>query len=89
MQLKYVSTTGIEWMYELTLKCFHCGKEKTIEVQNPPVFAIQLASWADQAGMMGVIDHAHDRSVVFCNEDCYKAELTKNGYVRLRPKGVA
>jgi len=38
--------------------------------------------------MLGVVDSAHSRTVVFCNEDCLKSELTKKGTIRVKPIGV-
>lgn len=73
---------------EITLKCFHCGTEKIVEVSEPPVFAVQLTYIANESGMLGVIDNYFGRSLVFCNEECLKAETTKSGHVRMRPIGV-
>lgn len=70
------------------LKCWHCGKERCIEVSGPPQFAFEVAGWANDVGMHGVLDMKHGRSLVFCNQACAKAETTKDGSFRARPKGV-
>lgn len=70
------------------LKCWHCGKEKCIEVTGPPQFAFEVAGWANDVGMLGVMDMKHGRSLVFCDHACSNAEKTKDGSFRARPKGV-
>ena len=72
-----------------TLVCWHCGKAKGVEVAQPPQFAFEVAGWANDVGMHGVIDMRHGRALVFCNESCAKAEMTKSGDFRLRARGNA
>ena len=69
----------------ITLQCFHCGKEKTIEINENITFAFQLACIANQAGMYGHIDFNRGRTLVFCNEECMNAHKTKRGTIRVRP----
>jgi hypothetical protein len=72
----------------IQLVCWHCGKSTSAEVSQPPQFAFQLAGWANDVGMLGVLDLANSRSLVFCDDDCLKAETTKRGTLRIRPRGV-
>lgn len=69
--------------------CWHCRTEKEVEIPHPPQFAFELAGWATDAGMFGVIDFYHGRSLVFCNEEHANNEKTKAGHYRKRPKGPA
>lgn len=75
-------------MHEITLVCWSCGKSKTILAPELPMFAFEVVNYANQAGMLGVIDHQHSRSLVFCNEKCLKDQLTKKGQIRLSPKKI-
>ena len=75
-------------VYEITLKCWSCGKTKNILVNQPPQFAYKLASIAHESGMYGVIDMNHGRSLVFCNEECANNQKTKKDTFRLRPKKI-
>jgi hypothetical protein len=69
--------------------CWHCRAEREVEIPYRPHFAFELAAWANDAGMYGVIDHYHGRSLIFCNEDHANNEKTKAGHFRMRPKGPA
>lgn len=73
-------------VYEITLKCWNCGKTKDILVSSPPQFAFELADIANKAEMYGVLDMQHSRSLVFCNEECAEQQKTKKGTFRVRPK---
>jgi hypothetical protein len=70
----------------ITLMCWHCGASKNIEVNRAPAFAFEVATLADQAGMKGFIDMAHGRSLVFCNGDHARQQMTKTGQFRRRQK---
>jgi hypothetical protein len=51
-----------------------------------PRFSFELVEIANEAGMLGVFDMVHSRSLVFCNKECADNQKTKNGTYRLRPK---
>jgi len=70
----------------VTLICFSCGK-KTYGTTNRPIqFAFELVQIARDAGLYGVFDMKHQRSLVFCNEDCASNQKLKDGSFRLRAK---
>ena len=73
-------------MNTITLVCFNCGESKTVEFNGQLNFAYQLADMANQIGMYGVLDFNYNRSLVFCNEECARFQMTKKGTFRLRPK---
>jgi hypothetical protein len=75
-------------LYEITLVCFNCGKEKDVLVNQPPQFSFELVDIANQSGMYGVFDMRHQRSLVFCNKECADKQKTKNGTYRVRPKRI-
>lgn len=72
-------------MVRIILKCFNCGKEKTVYIIRPLSFAFELVDIANESGMLGVFDFNRNRSLVFCDKDCYNASLTKKGALRYRP----
>jgi len=72
-----------------TLKCFSCGKEQVIEHQASFQFGFEIAKTAQDIGWVGVIDHVHQRSVVFCSDDCLHEQRTKNGGIRLHTKALS
>jgi hypothetical protein len=72
----------------IDLVCWHCRNSKPLEVSQPPHSAFELVIHAHVAGMLGFIDDARGRVLVFCNQTCADAEKTKSGQFRLRPKGV-
>lgn len=72
-------------MVKLTLVCWSCGNKIDIEVEQPPMFAFELADMANKNGMLGVIDYNYNRSLVFCDQKCLDKQLTKKGYIRFRP----
>ena len=69
----------------ITLRCFHCGTKKDVVINGNINFGFQLASIANQAGMLGCIDLYRDRTLVFCNEECQKNHTTKKGTIKMRP----
>ena len=71
---------------EITLVCFNCGHKHNIVINREPRFAFELVEIANEAGMLGVFDLAHGRSLVFCNHECADNQKTKNGSFRVRPK---
>lgn len=73
---------------QVSLTCWHCGKTQPIEVAAPPQFAFEVAGWANDVGMLGVLDMKRGRALVFCNDSCASAEKTSDGSFRARPKGV-
>lgn len=75
-------------MEKIKIKCFHCGKVKDITINRPICFGFELLELAKEVDMLGVIDNNYGRTIVFCNEDCLNAELTKKGTIRLRAVGV-
>ena len=75
--------------YSITLVCFNCGKKVEGVIDKPIQFAFELADIANKAGMYGVIDMCHGRSLVFCNKECASQQKTKKGIFRLRPKKLA
>jgi hypothetical protein len=70
-----------------TFVCWHCRAKKKVEIPHPPQFAFELAKWANDAGMYGVMDMRYSRSLIFCNEEHANNEKTKAGHFRMRPKG--
>lgn len=70
----------------IELKCWHCGKTATIDVYEPPQFALQIVSLANTIGWKGYIDMHYSRALVFCSVEHAEAETTKAGHFRLRPK---
>jgi len=70
------------------LKCWSCGRTHIVEGANPTM-GCDLALAAGAAGMKSVIDMRYGRVLVFCNETCIKAQTTKEGFIRRRPKTVA
>ena len=72
----------------IRLVCWYCGKATAAEVPKLPQFAFQVAGWANDVGMLGILDPVNSRSLVFCNDACLAAETTKRGTIRLRPRGV-
>jgi len=73
----------------ITLVCFNCGKKVEGIINQPIQFSFELVDIANKAGMYGVIDMCHGRSLVFCNEECANQQKTKKGTFRLRPKKLA
>ena len=73
----------------INLVCWHCGAGREAIVPGPPQFAFELVGWATDAGMVSYFDRHYGRALIFCNPDHARAELTKRGTFRLRPKGAA
>lgn len=73
----------------ISLCCFHCGAAKEAEVAGSPRFAFEVAGWANDIGMLGVLDMKRHRALVFCNADCAKAEQLRDGSFRLRARGIS
>jgi hypothetical protein len=73
-------------MERITLKCWHCGASKDADVPHRPQFGFELAGWASDAGMVGYADMRYGRVLIFCNADHARAQMTKRGMFRLRPK---
>lgn len=71
---------------DATLVCWSCKAERHIEVAGPPMFAFDVAGWAQDVGWKGVMDLKHGRSVVFCGDECLAYQTTKNGTLRARAK---
>lgn len=71
----------------IELVCWHCGSSKVAEVPHEPRFAFEVAGWANDIGMHGVMDTAHRRALVFCSRAHAEAEQTKVGGFRVRPRG--
>lgn len=73
----------------MTLVCWACGKRAGIEVDGPPMFAFEVANWADRIGWYGVIDMRRGRSLVFCCKEHADSQRLKSGAFRARTKAVA
>lgn len=69
----------------ITLKCFHCGKEKDVLIDGQITFGFELYNIANKAGMLGCIDLNRGRTLIFCNDQCMNAHKTKKGSIRVRP----
>ena len=69
----------------VTLKCFHCGKTKEILINGTIEFSFELYDIANKAGMLGCLDFNRNRAVVFCDEGCKNAHITKRGTIKVRP----
>lgn len=66
----------------ITLKCCTCGEEIHVEVNREPAFGFELLDIASKAGWSPAMDLNFGRTLIFCSEECYKAQLTKRGYIR-------
>lgn len=49
----------------ITLKCFHCGKEKDVLIDGQITFGFELYNIANKAGMLGCIDLNRGRTLIF------------------------
>ena len=65
----------------ITLVCAACGKRKEIDCA-PPQLGIDFAEICKSAGFVPVMDFVQGRVVVFCGDECKKANLKKNGTLR-------
>ena len=74
-------------MISIDLVCWHCGKATAAEVPRHPMFAFEIAGWANDVGMKGYLDLRRHRALVFCNEEHADAERTKAGHFRLKALG--
>ena len=72
--------------FPVRLVCWNCGKGRDILTHGPAQFAFELVTWANDAGMKGFFDFGRGRTLVFCNGECARQQMTKNGRFRLRPK---
>lgn len=68
----------------ITLRCCTCGSAIQVEVNRAPEFSFELYDVAKQAGWKPAIDLNFGRTLVFCSDECYKAQLTKEGHIRKR-----
>lgn len=75
--------------FPVRLTCWNCGTHRDILTHGPAQFAFELAGWADDAGMKGCADMARGRVLVFCNGECARQQMTKDGRFRLRPRRPA
>lgn len=71
------------------LVCWGCGAKREVDLPHEPQFAFELVGWAQKAGMVGYFDMNRGRALIFCSEDHAKAQMTKGGVFRLRPKVIA
>lgn len=69
------STTG-------SIRCCTCGDAIQVDVKREPAFGFELYDIAKQAGWKPSVDLNFGRTLIFCSEECYKAQLTKRGYIR-------
>lgn len=67
--------------------CWHCGASTPVQIARAPQFGFEVLGMAHVAGMLGYHDVRHQRVLVFCNEEHARAEVTKRGTFRLRPRG--
>lgn len=72
----------------VTVVCWHCRASASGEFSRGPQFGFELADAAQKLGMTAYHDGRHGRVLVFCNADHARAEMTKAGTFRLRPKGI-
>lgn len=70
----------------VNLVCWHCGSATLVEVSHQPQFAFEIAGWANDVGMLGVMDIDHGRCLVFCNQEHADAQKTKSGGYRVHPR---
>jgi len=75
-----------EQNYGITLVCFNCGKKVEGVINQSIQFAFELADIANKAGMLGIFDMYHARTLVFCNQECADNQKTKSGQYRVRAK---
>jgi hypothetical protein len=71
-----------------TLVCWGCGAKRDVEIPHEPQFAFELVGWANDVGMVGYFDMGYGRALIFCNEEHAKAQMTKRGMFRFRPKAI-
>ena len=60
----------------ITLKCFHCGKEKNVLIDGQITFGFELYNIENNSGMLGCIDLNRGRTLIFCNDQCMYANKT-------------
>lgn len=72
--------------FHAQLICWHCGASKSVLTEGPPRSSIELAGWAEVAGMKSYFDLIRGRLLLFCSEEHAREEMTKDGRFRLRPK---
>ena len=66
----------------IRLACFTCRDLRVVEVVNKPQFAFEFGAIAQEIGMKAHFDHRRARVLVFCDDECAKAALTKSGHFR-------
>lgn len=79
---------GVTVAERITLTCWHCGESREADVPHLPQFGFELAGWAGDVGMVGYADMRYGRVLIFCNPEHARAEMTKSGTFRMRPRGV-
>lgn len=67
--------------------CWHCGASKPVMIPQPPEFGFEVVAMAHKVGMVGYHDAWRQRVLVFCDAEHARAERTKFGTFRLRPRG--
>lgn len=75
--------------FRAQLVCWNCGATRDVMTHGPAQFAFDVVNWAEHVGMKGWLDRAHGRVLVFCDANCARQQMTKDGRFRLRPKRTA
>jgi hypothetical protein len=65
--------------FRFVLRCARCGLCQAVEGTHQPAFAFEVAYAANDIGWKGILDILHNRSVVFCSQECFDASLNKDG----------
>lgn len=68
-----------------TMVCFHCGREEQVSMTEPIQFGIDVANAATAVGMISRFDLHRGRVLVFCNDECAAAHITRYGVYKMRP----
>lgn len=71
-------------MIGITLVCSTCDEIISVEVSRLPQFSFELYEIAKKVEWFPVVDIGGMRTAIFCCEECYKKQLTKNGRLRKR-----
>lgn len=66
----------------IKLVCCTCRRSILIDSPDSIDFAFKLYAITKEIGWVPKFDFNFKRTLVFCSEKCYQAQLTKKGYIR-------
>lgn len=76
----------------ITLECYTCRQEQSVEVIREPVMAIELCNIADAIGWKSLLNLRTGKAYVFCCDECHNKQFTHSGNLKKRmvrnPKGA-